>query len=158
ASTTAAATTAARIRGHALLLGPVAIVVERFQNALLDVDASRHGRSIAAEGWTGRIRVERIGDDRHALVEDLHADLRAAAGFREKAAAFIRAARVERTGDELHDVADGGGLEYDGVASRLDRDRVRRTPGLVGRSASERGSVDLAEVVRRRARPTAPGS
>ena len=85
-----------------------------------------------APGVSGSIGSD---DERHALVHHLHADLVAAARLREEAASFVGAARVERAGDELHEIRRGRRLEHHRVATRLDRDRIRGATRLVGRAA-----------------------
>ena len=125
----------ARVGLLILLLRPEARVRELLEHAVLDPHLrgapAAPGRRTRCSSSCGSLG---IGEQRHALVDDLLADLRAAALLRERAASFVGRARVEREGEQLHEIADRLRLENHRVAARLDRDRIARQPRLLDRA------------------------
>src|SRR5262249_52252100 len=79
---------------------------------------------------------------------------RSAALLRERAAAFVRRACVEREGEELHQIADGLRLENHRVATGLDRHRIARQTRLLDRASSDVLHVHFRPVWMIGARPT----
>ena len=130
----------ARVGLLVLLLRPEARVRELLQHAVLDPHLPVRRQSLAVERVAQELRIGRIGEQRHALVDDLLADLRSAALLRERAASFVGRARVEREREQLHEIADRLRLENDRVAARLDRDRIARQARFLDRAAARRAS------------------
>src|SRR5207248_7645421 len=85
----------------------------------------------------------RIAGERERRREHRLAEAGRAALLREAAAAFLRAAAIQRAGKVAEQRGGGGGLEDRDVAAR--RELRGRGPlrGLVGGALRERGGVDL---------------
>ena len=62
------------------------------------------GSPSPSNGCAEQRRIGGIGVERHALVDDLLADARAAARLRERAPALVGGARVERAGEQRHQI------------------------------------------------------
>src|SRR5690606_23407344 len=78
-----------RPRLDALLLRPITIVREIPHDAVLDPRGARRGQSLTREGVGVRLGIVRIGGERHALIDDLLADLVSAALLAEEAATLV---------------------------------------------------------------------
>ena len=102
----------------ALLLRPEAAVREVLQHALLDPHGAPDRQTFAVERRAEQSRIGRIRVERDALVDDLLADARAAARLRERAAAFVGVARVERVAQERNEIVHRLRLEHRRVQAR----------------------------------------
>ena len=71
----------------------------------------------------------------------------------ERPSSAVRALNAPR--DELHEIADGRRLEHDGVAARLDRDRIHRA-SAPSASRARRASTDRCGSSRDASRPPSP--
>jgi hypothetical protein len=89
---------------------------------------------VVVERSTEQLRVGRVGEERHTLVDDSLADSATSAAFRERAATFLGGARVERVARALDKITDRLWLEDDRIAARLDRLWVPRQPRFLDRS------------------------
>ena len=140
-------------RCHLLLLRPEARVrqISAARPFSIQTDAPRAAALRRRTAAPSRSGIGRIGVERHALVDDLLADPRAAARLGERAAPFVRGARVERAGEQRHEVGDRLRLEHGGVQARLDRLRVAARHRLLrGRAADRRRDRSCPSRARRR--------
>src|SRR6185437_12794527 len=90
---------------------PISIVIQVLDNTIFNPYDASCRQSVTGKRCTGNMRIERIGADGHAFVDNVLSDLVCSRRTGEERTPLVRCARIQRARDALYEIPDCRRLE-----------------------------------------------